>query len=462
MATRSKPQRKRKAPRVWIGEIVPVGQDSELALWVDRSSGDTLAEQIVRTPRAGYALAALLEAALADSAAPPAKLSVGDRELVPLLRELNPKLPIATLLDDKAIRLLEAAVLRSPALAEPIAITLTGGEPVYTIKVTLRDVEPPVWRRVRIAGDASLQTLHATLQLAMGWQERHLHQFEIDGTSYGMSDEDAPREVIPEEAVAVDDVLAAGERAEYWYDFGDDWVHDLVVEQIDEAAAGEPVASCTDGARACPPEDSGGPQGYADKLRAMVDPQSDWDRELRDWMGDFDPESFALDEINEGLRELFVVGDDHECEGCEDCDCDCDEDVLEDMLADGFQPDYDADRDPDPAAWLALDQGERLLHVEAYHRLADVEPSPAPETHAVVHTIIESQLASDDPPHVRRAIDRVRREGLTRHEAVHAVGSVLTPLMLAAMRDGGFDERGYLEGLDALTAASWRGRGSDA
>ena len=86
---------------------------------------------------------------------------------------------------------------------------------------------------------------------------------------------------------------------------------------------------------------------------------------------------------------------------------------------------YDPDTMPDPKEWLALDEGVRLLLVERYHRDARIAlPRTARQLHATIHTVVENQLALNDEPAVR-ALARLMKEGLSRHEAVYAVGSVV-------------------------------------
>jgi hypothetical protein len=87
---------------------------------------------------------------------------------------------------------------------------------------------------------------------------------------------------------------------------------------------------------------------------------------------------------------------------------------------------YDPEIAPDSKEWLALDEGERALLVEQYHRDARIElPKRARSLHAMIHTVVENQLALDDQAIVRGTLERLMRDGLARHQAVHAIGSVL-------------------------------------
>jgi hypothetical protein len=120
--------------------------------------------------------------------------------------------------------------------------------------------------------------------------------------------------------------------------------------------------------------------------------------------------------------------------------------------------DYDADRAPDPAAWTAAPEADRLAAVEAHHR-ALAAPHPAvrqPRVHAAIHLVVENQLASGSPPEARRAMDRLVRAGLSRHEALHAIASVVAATAQGALSGARFDPGAYARALDALTAQAWR------
>ena len=89
---------------------------------------------------------------------------------------------------------------------------------------------------------------------------------------------------------------------------------------------------------------------------------------------------------------------------------------------------YNPETAPDPRSWLELDEGERIALTEKHHRLARIK-LPNLKVHAVIHQVVENQIASECEP-VVRAMERLMREGLTRHEAVHAVGSVVAEHLL--------------------------------
>ena len=185
---------------------------------------------------------------------------------------------------------------------------MAGGPATLQIKVTLDGIRPPIWRRLVVHGDATLAQLHTVLQVAMGWEDCHLHCFRIDDARYGPADEgffDVGE--IDESTVRLAEVLATNRRGTYRYDFGDSWVHRLLVEKTDVPMALNTVATCTAGKRSCPPEDCGGVWGYANLLEALADPAHEDRDELLEWLGDedFDPEAFDPTAVNAVLERAL-------------------------------------------------------------------------------------------------------------------------------------------------------------
>jgi hypothetical protein len=122
---------------------------------------------------------------------------------------------------------------------------------------------------------------------------------------------------------------------------------------------------------------------------------------------------------------------------------------------------YDPEVAPDSREWLALDEGERLLLVEEYHRDARISmPSRARRLHAAIHTIVENQLALEDQTIVRATLERLMEAGLTRHNAIHAVGSVLSEHIYDLLHMESLPAEGhapYYAALQQLTVEKWRG-----
>jgi hypothetical protein len=173
---------------------------------------------------------------------------------------------------------------------------------IYQLKVTLRDIRPPIWRRIQVVSNTSLQRLHGILQTAMGWHDGHLHEFYIFGNSYG-DPKVMEGEVLDERRVTLGQFITRErEKFHYLYDFGDAWEHEILVEKIlpVEKASRYPV--CLTGRRACPPEDCGGAPGYGNLLEVLKDPSHPEYDDMIDWVPpDFDPEKFDIELANRKL-----------------------------------------------------------------------------------------------------------------------------------------------------------------
>ena len=173
------------------------------------------------------------------------------------------------------------------------------------LKVTLVDIDPPVWRRLVFPARFTLGALHEAIQVSLGWDNSHLHEFRVGKKRFVMSAEDDDGEAADEESVSLGELgLRARSKFEYEYDFGDSWRHQIVVEKVLPEAEGKQVL-CLGGERACPPEDCGGPGGYEDLLSALRRPRLAKNRELVEWTGEkFDPESFDLPTVTRGLAKI--------------------------------------------------------------------------------------------------------------------------------------------------------------
>ena len=189
----------------------------------------------------------------------------------------------------------------------------------YHLRIELDDVSPPIWRQFVVPSNLRLHELHPIVQTIMGWQDSHLHswvggeppaseRYDMrESIDEGFADED---DELCEDAVRLDQVLAEpGEQLSYLYDFGDGWEHTIVLERID-AENSEPTVTCLAGARACPPEDCGGPGGYDDLLKVLATPSHPGHHDAGAWVGPgFAPESFGVDTVNRGLRLEAVIRD---------------------------------------------------------------------------------------------------------------------------------------------------------
>ncbi len=195
---------------------------------------------------------------------------------------------------------------------------------ILHFKVQLRDIEPAIWRGIEVPASYTFWDLHVAIQDAMGWLDSHLHVFRVQDqrtraeVEIGIPDPepfDGMPEVLPGWRIPVTQYLAdVGHRARYDYDFGDGWEHDLVLEQVSTRLPKTRYPRCVAGARACPPEDCGGPGGYADLLETIADPDDPEHESMLEWLGGpHDAEAFdpvAVRFGNPEMRWRMAFGDD--------------------------------------------------------------------------------------------------------------------------------------------------------
>ncbi len=191
-----------------------------------------------------------------------------------------------------------------------MAKTIAPAKPdVLSLKVTLRNIRPPIWRRILMSSGMTLGDLHLAIQATMGWDSSHLHAFEIGDRQFG--DRSIMDDVENEDRRTLGDLVNSGmRRFRYTYDFGDDWQHDILIEKPPAASSRKNLAislpACIAGERNGPPEDCGGPGGYDELLGILSDPAHPLRDERLEWVGEeFDPGAFAVSDADAELAAAF-------------------------------------------------------------------------------------------------------------------------------------------------------------
>jgi Plasmid pRiA4b ORF-3-like protein len=181
-----------------------------------------------------------------------------------------------------------------------------GHDVIVQIKVKLLGVsKPPVWRRLQLRADTRLDHLHETLVAAFGWQDYHMHCFSSGPEEFGVPDPELG--FIDERRVSLGELIGGvGDRLRYTYDLGDDWQHEIVVEELVDPDPHTPYPVLVAAKGACPPEDCGGPWGYAELKEILADPSHDQHQEMLDWLAldnpsEFDPAAVETEDIEEEL-----------------------------------------------------------------------------------------------------------------------------------------------------------------
>ena len=178
---------------------------------------------------------------------------------------------------------------------------------IATVRIELCDSDPLIWRQVEVPTSITLRVLHDIIQATMGWLDYHLWEFTIAGRRYGLpTDEDWGTEPRRDAAkVRLREVLKPGNtKIDYLYDFGDSWEHRLTVTNV---RSGDPDLSYPRyiaGERNAPPEDCGGIPGFYETLDAAADSEHPRHAEAKEWLADYDPDSFDELPIKIALRRI--------------------------------------------------------------------------------------------------------------------------------------------------------------
>ncbi len=200
--------------------------------------------------------------------------------------------------------------------------------PPLKLKINLENMPHSIYRRVLVPENINMLQLHFIIQVTMGWEFAHLFQFQdkqydpsfvanipYDDDNFFARHFDA----YPADNVMLQESFEmAGQRKPfwYWYDFGDDWWHRITFQKPTkkdlQVWKGSPL--CVEACGACPPEDVGGPWGYAEFLEIITNKKHPEHMEMREWMGlssreKYDPDTVDLTAINEALEGLFYSGD---------------------------------------------------------------------------------------------------------------------------------------------------------
>jgi hypothetical protein len=176
---------------------------------------------------------------------------------------------------------------------------------LFQFKITLVGMKPPIWRRIQVQ-DCDLGEFHDIIQVVMGWENCHMHQFLVNGERYSTPlPDDFDLDFKDENNLRLSQIVPKSgkhTRFQYEYDFGDGWLHEIAFEKFVEPEAKAKYPRCVDGARSGPPEDIGGVWGYEELLEAFADPKHERHEEFVEWIGEWDAEKFSVESVNKALR----------------------------------------------------------------------------------------------------------------------------------------------------------------
>lgn len=188
---------------------------------------------------------------------------------------------------------------------------MTGSTKIMELKIILSGIKPTIYRTIQIEENNTFFELHAAIQIAFGWENSHMHIFEIEDDRIGISDFDEFEDeyTIDERTIRLFQTgLNEKDKFEYIYDFGDHWVHEIQVTKIlDPKNTFYP--KCVRGTMNRPPEDCGGIYGFENFKEIMGNRKHPEFKEMKTWYGGmYDEELFLKDQINDNFKKFgFII-----------------------------------------------------------------------------------------------------------------------------------------------------------
>lgn len=175
---------------------------------------------------------------------------------------------------------------------------------VACVKVVLIEIVPPIWRRLQVPTHMTLRRFHIVLQETMGWKNVHPHRFRVGEISFGKPSD--PADAVKDSRwITIRDLISAGAKTfHYQYGAGPGWIHEVRIEARFEGNSENQRAICLGGELACPPEESGSPDDYVERIVASRNPYPHGHSLPDRLKTGFDPEQFDLEEVNAALAAL--------------------------------------------------------------------------------------------------------------------------------------------------------------
>ncbi len=176
---------------------------------------------------------------------------------------------------------------------------------IIQLKITLQNTNPAIWRRIQVPKSITFFDLHHVIQVAMGWTNSHLFEFNINGYTLGWKgNKENENEHLVDASTIVLGLLLNNkdEKFKYIYDFGDNWKHLVEVETLQERGETRIYPFCLGGEMRCPPEDCGGIHGFYENLDIIKDKEHPDYQDLKTWLGrGYNPEKFDIEKVNKEL-----------------------------------------------------------------------------------------------------------------------------------------------------------------
>ena len=170
-------------------------------------------------------------------------------------------------------------------------------------KIQLKNIsDPKVFRKISVPSTCTFEDFHHVIQVAFGWEDYHYYMFCPKGWGskprIGILHEDSDEDDLDASEVKLGEIFTLkGQKFSYVYDFGDDWFHEISVTGFSDLGVDSVIL--LDGQGKCPPEDCGGPWGYANLIEILNDPKNPEHKEMKEWLEMKPKEKWDVNEYNQ-------------------------------------------------------------------------------------------------------------------------------------------------------------------
>lgn len=183
-------------------------------------------------------------------------------------------------------------------------------EEIIQLNISLLDSKPLVWRQILVHNSTTFFELHHIIQIAMGWKNYHMFEFDVEGYRIGEIDEEeedyGDGQLLDATTVALKDIITQkGDVINYEYDFGDSWEHQIKVDEFLGVSKSITYPTCINGQMNCPPEDCGGIDSFYNSLDILKNKTHSEYKEIYEWFPKkYNPKKFDIEKVNKRLKKL--------------------------------------------------------------------------------------------------------------------------------------------------------------
>ncbi|WP_337861128.1 plasmid pRiA4b ORF-3 family protein [Ferroplasma sp.] len=178
---------------------------------------------------------------------------------------------------------------------------------ILQLRVSIKGIKPPIWRKILVSSDTTLHGLHLIIQAAFGWGSLSLYEFYDGIEYYSIPDEFGSKDVNPKKVKLTEFGMKVGDKLDYIYDFINYWEHTIIVQKILPYDSSVELPDCIAGKRNIPPEDCGGVVNYDKIMKKLKDPEDPEHAKIVEEYPYYDPDEFDLKTASEDVKNYKEI-----------------------------------------------------------------------------------------------------------------------------------------------------------